>query len=1755
MKTIGLALLISIGVCYGQNNLQSREPQKRDTDYAITSKDGNSQVWEKTEYEPSADGKQIPHVHRYTELATGLNYLKDGQWTASKEEIQVLPDGGAAAVQGQHQVYFPGNIYQGEIELITPDGKHVKSRPMGLSYDDGQNTVLIAELKDSVGYLVSSNQIVYPDAFTDFKADLRYTYTKAGFEQDIILREQPPVPATFNMNPDETHLQLLTEFFDAEEPTAQRAEDTDTQLSFGQMTMVRGKAFSTDNTSAKGIPVSKSWQKLSGRDFLIEELPVSSMAEELEALPVSPQLSKVNSPIRNKLSATRLLPPVRLAQVTTNTIQLAKADFNQQKGFVLDYQTVNGNYNNFVFQGDTTYYISGLIRLVGTNFIEGGAVLKYTNTGNIQATYLISKASQYRMAILTSKDDNTVGETISGSTGSPTNTGANYLVLPGAPSTNRVLRYLRFAYAGTAIYEYEAYADTSVTPIWDCQFLNCNIAVRYATYANYVSMGFYNVLFSNCGTALANDYASYHGQLIFSGQNITLDQVTNMMTTWSGDSQSHYYNNLKNSILSNVKYQNYFTDTGTTDQVWTTQCVLISNSSSGIFQTVGGGSYYLTNGSPYRNAGTTNIDATLLAELRQKTTYPPIVYSNVTIATATTLSPQAQRDTDTPDLGYHYDPLDYAFGGCVLTTNLTVTAGTAIGLFETYGSVSLSSQPYAVALNNGANLTSSGTANQPVWMTRTLTVQEGNGNWATTGWMSPLSLNGNGSSPLPQLNGQFTKFSVVANIAGNFQDNWAYGIVNFKNSEFYVGNMGSYRPSHYYTNCFFFRVSMAFWDQMDAANVNLEDCTFYNGFLALCRYAGQSASFWNIQNTAFDGTAFLTSDNFNGNPSYTAFDYNAYNGSNNSWATYNSGYVNTNRLETVGLHDVIVTNFNWQSSWLGNYYLPTNSTLIDAGSTTANQVGLYHFTTQTNQTKETNSIVDIGYHYVATDNNGNPVDTDGDGISDYLEDANGNGAWDTNETDWALAIITQPTDQIIIEGSNTTLSVTADGIGPFTYQWYFNSLPVSYATNATLEITNALPYDEGYYYVEIGSPYGLIDSSGFYLRFIRPPVLHDGLRGVNSTVYAIAVGMNNMVYVGGAFTQAGDSYAGHVAFWNPTTKEWSPLYQNPAPYNGDGVGGWSEININGTLYDDGVVRAIAVDTNNRVYVGGLFSGAGGLNGANLAVWDPAQTNWSSTIFAVDDGVRPNTHVAVNGMAIADNKLYVVGDFPYVGANPDYAPNSGTAATNIAMWNISDSTWHNIGQAPPVGIPNTIALFGSNIYVGGNTVAQGSWSNGIITWKIMNTNLTGSVKSIVFTDTGRMFIGGLFFIDRTSYDKYGVAEWNQSSQAFDGFSNWKQPWGLAIGPGRWPADGEYVDAVNALCIESNSLIVGGQFQVRIASSISNIDAEAVAKLDLGNNNWTNLLPGNGIVGEVNALATYNYGYTLNTTTTTNLIFGGTNCAAITNWYSVTNVYWCSNCIPPSVVSNAYWTNFISYTNCSVTTNVVYQTNLIYYSASPGNGSGPVYVGGIFDTIPNDQCADNIGAWDSSIPAWSPLTINQAPQVSLSGVSEGQVFLPNPNISLTADASDDCRVTNVNFLQGIVSLGTDAIAPYSYVWNAVPSGTYTLAAEATDNDGATATSSPITIRVDAAPTASITSPSDGATFSSPVNITINANAADSDGSVSKVDFYQDGVYLGTSTSTPYSYTWNSASVGSHSLTAIATDNDGATKTSTAVNITVH
>jgi len=186
-------------------------------------------------------------------------------------------------------------------------------------------------------------------------------------------------------------------------------------------------------------------------------------------------------------------------------------------------------------------------------------------------------------------------------------------------------------------------------------------------------------------------------------------------------------------------------------------------------------------------------------------------------------------------------------------------------------------------------------------------------------------------------------------------------------------------------------------------------------------------------------------------------------------------------------------------------------------------------------------------------------------------------------------------------------------------------------------------------------------------------------------------------------------------------------------------------------------------------------------------------------------------------------------------------------------------------------------------------------------------------------------------------------------------------------------------------------------------------------------------------------------------------------------------------------------------------------------------------------------------------------NSAPTVSITQPAAGATFAPPATVNIAASASDDGSIAKVEFFNGATKLGEDASAPYTYAWTGVGAGTYSITARATDNTGKTTTSAPVSVTVqagNAAPAVSITSPANGAEFGFWSNVTINASASDSNGTVSKVEFFRaDGATkLGEDATAPYSYTWQRPPSGTHILRAKATDNAGAVTTSAPVSIRV-
>ena len=197
--------------------------------------------------------------------------------------------------------------------------------------------------------------------------------------------------------------------------------------------------------------------------------------------------------------------------------------------------------------------------------------------------------------------------------------------------------------------------------------------------------------------------------------------------------------------------------------------------------------------------------------------------------------------------------------------------------------------------------------------------------------------------------------------------------------------------------------------------------------------------------------------------------------------------------------------------------------------------------------------------------------------------------------------------------------------------------------------------------------------------------------------------------------------------------------------------------------------------------------------------------------------------------------------------------------------------------------------------------------------------------------------------------------------------------------------------------------------------------------------------------------------------------------------------------------------------------------------------------------------------TSYTARFTVVVNQPPTVSLTAPANGSGITVNTAATLTATAADaDGTVAKVEFYDGATKLGEDTSSPFSVSWTPTVPGAHALAARATDDKGAVTTSALVTVTVspspDVPPSATLTAPAAGATLPYNTPVTLTATAADADGSVTKVGFYDGTTLLNEDTSPPYSYTWTPTVPGPHALTARATDNQNAVGTSAVVNVTV-
>ena len=256
---------------------------------------------------------------------------------------------------------------------------------------------------------------------------------------------------------------------------------------------------------------------------------------------------------------------------------------------------------------------------------------------------------------------------------------------------------------------------------------------------------------------------------------------------------------------------------------------------------------------------------------------------------------------------------------------------------------------------------------------------------------------------------------------------------------------------------------------------------------------------------------------------------------------------------------------------------------------------------------------------------------------------------------------------------------------------------------------------------------------------------------------------------------------------------------------------------------NGLVLAVQVADDGKVYAGGLFSACGGVAANNVAEFDPGAGSWK----ALGSGPSNGAAATVNAIAVAGGELFVGGDFTSAGGIP---------ANRIARFDRAGRRWTSLGVAGRNGTNGSVkslVVSGTNLYAGGSFsgVAGGPLAaigvarfdlSTSIWWPLSQTGPNAPVDAI-FLHQGSLFVSGEF----TTVG--GVSLPNLAR--------------LDLASRTWTPLGSGVnDDALAFAVRGNDLLVGGRF-----TQAGGVAANRVARFDLSTQTWSALTAGvsNGV----------------------------------------------------------------------------------------------------------------------------------------------------------------------------------------------------------------------------------------------------------------------------------------------------------------------
>jgi hypothetical protein len=285
---------------------------------------------------------------------------------------------------------------------------------------------------------------------------------------------------------------------------------------------------------------------------------------------------------------------------------------------------------------------------------------------------------------------------------------------------------------------------------------------------------------------------------------------------------------------------------------------------------------------------------------------------------------------------------------------------------------------------------------------------------------------------------------------------------------------------------------------------------------------------------------------------------------------------------------------------------------------------------------------------------------------------------------------------------------------------------------------------------------------------------------------------------------------------------------------------WSRLGTGSSNGVNGGVAALAV-VGNEVYVGGFFTEAGGVSANNVARFNTQTNTWSTLGTGSSNGVSGVIGVTVTALAVVGNEVVVGGRFTEAG---------GVSAIRVARFNTQTNTWSTLGTGSSNGVDgyvNALAVVGNEVFVGGDfTSAGGVSANNVArfntqtnTWSSLGTGSSNGVNDYVYAlaVVGNEVVVGGEFTSAGGVSANGVARFNTQTNTWS-----------SLGTGS--SNGVSGVGVAALAVVGNEVFVGGGF-----TSAGGVSANNVARFNTQTNTWSTLGTGssNGVSSTVRALA--------------------------------------------------------------------------------------------------------------------------------------------------------------------------------------------------------------------------------------------------------------------------------------------------------------